>query len=144
MKSLAEEAAGSTDRIGEIVARMAAATSHAVAEMAQGRDEVDAGRQVADQAGRSFAGISDAVVALAERIASVGTSTDRVTADVDTISDRTGVLQSAAQRTADATGEVAAISEQTAATAQQVGATAGELAHSSAELKATVGRFRTA
>ncbi len=142
VKSLAEEAAGSTERISEIVGRMAQATDHAVGEMAQGRAEVDAGRQVAEQAGRSFAGISDAVVALAERITSVGASTDLVTADVDTISGRAVALRSAAQRTADASGEVAAISEQTAATAQQLGTTATELADSSAQLKTSIGRFQ--
>jgi methyl-accepting chemotaxis protein len=141
VKSLAEQAAASTNTISEIIGRMRMGVQGAVSDMEQGQREVTQSNGVVVDAGESFASIAESVVAVDQRVGALASAVSAIEAGASTIGDNARHLAGVTESNGATSEEVAAASEEAAATAEEIGATAQEMQASAAELVRAVARF---
>lgn len=141
VKALAEESAGSTDQIAEIVTQMRNSVRQAITAVDTGKNQVDEGTGVVDSAGAAFAAIAQAVESISTEVGGVSASAERIQDATRAIESGTNQLTQVTENNSAASEEVAAASEQAAATSEEIGATAQELSTSAKELARTMGRF---
>lgn len=156
VRHLAERASSSTKEISALIGKVQSGTSEAVRAMAAGVEDVERGREITTEAGRSLEAI----------IASVQQSTvqmQRIAAEVQDLSSGAERIVEAAQsiaasasqsaqaademalgtsRVTEAILQVSATSEQTSASAEEVSASTEELSAQSEELAATAAQMR--
>ena len=156
VRSLAERSSGATREIAGLIAMVQDGTREAVEAMAQGVNDVSAGRAIADEAGRTLGAIIEAVSVAAERTAAITGEIQGLAAGAERIVTMAGTIAISAERSAgdakqmadatarvsDAVFQVSSTSEETSASAEEVSASTEELSAQSQELAATADHLR--
>ncbi|GIW12914.1 MAG: hypothetical protein KatS3mg062_0353 [Tepidiforma sp.] len=156
VRSLAERSSESTKEIAELIARVQTGTLEAVRAMAAGVQDVERGRAITSEAGRSLEAIISAVREAAESMQAIAHDVQdlaggarRIVEASEAIAQRTtrtvegaGSLGAGAARVNDAILQVSATSEQTSASAEEVSASTQQLAAQSSDLADTAARMR--
>jgi twitching motility protein PilJ len=128
VRRLAERTAVASAQIDTLVKGVQAETREAIAAMAEGTQEVVAGAQVADEAGRALARIDATSVQLAELIEAISLAAEQ--------------QARASSGIARAMGEISGITTGTTAGTQQAAASVAALAALADDLRASVATFR--
>jgi twitching motility protein PilJ len=128
VRRLAERTTSASGQIDALVKGIQAETSEAIAAMAEGTQEVVAGAQVADEAGRALARIDATSVQLAELIEAISLAAEQ--------------QARASSGIARAMGEISGITTGTTAGTQQAAASVAALAALADDLRASVATFR--
>ncbi|HML99033.1 MAG TPA: methyl-accepting chemotaxis protein [Tepidiformaceae bacterium] len=156
VRGLAERSSASTKEIAELIGRVQAGTRDAVAAMADGVRDVEAGRQITAAAGDALESILTSVGQSAGQMQEVAGEVRELAAGARHIIDATGAIAALAsdsangaaemaggtERVSMAISQVSVTSEQTSASAEQVSASTQELSAQSGELAATATRMR--
>jgi len=170
VRKLAERSGAETKEIAGLIQQIQAVTQEAVQAMEAGIREVEAGSQLAGEAGESLHRIQQAVENVVSRVTEVSAATQTVNSSssevakaVETVASLTQETSSRAQKMSEANRNVlgsaekiATISEANAASAEEVsaatqeqnasveelGASADELARVAAELQELAARFK--
>ncbi len=156
VRSLAERSSASTKEIAELIARVQQGTRDAVAAMAAGVGDVEKGRTITAEAGRSLDAIINTVQqsagrmqAIARDVQDLATGARRIVETSDAVAERTArtvegavTVQAGAGRVNDAILQVSAAGEQTSASAEEVSASTQQLAAQSSDLADTATRMR--
>jgi methyl-accepting chemotaxis protein len=143
VKTLAEESARSTERIGAIVGAVRTEVSRTVDVTRQGRSEVDRTAEVVGSSGQAFGSIEASIGTVDEHAQRVAGHTDDIRLVASDIESATGELVSISHSTGAAAEEVAAASEESAATAHDIGSSAQGLLGLAGEMREAIGRFTT-
>jgi truncated hemoglobin YjbI len=128
VRRLAERTTTASAQIDALVKGIQAETSEAITAMAEGTQEVVAGAQVADEAGRALARIDATSVQLAELIEAISLAAEQ--------------QARASSGIARAMGEISGITTGTTAGTQQAAASVAALATLADDLRASVAAFR--
>ncbi len=156
VRNLAERSSASTKEIAELIGRVQAGTRDAVAAMADGVRDVEAGRQITAAAGDALESILASVQQsagqmqeVAGEVRELATGARRIIEATETIASLAGDSASGAaemaggtERVSMAISQVSVTSEQTSASAEQVSASTQELSAQSEELAATATQMR--
>ncbi len=171
VRKLAERSSKSTKEIAALIDRVQKGTQEAVTAMEQGAREVEAGAELAEDAGRALMDILDSVQTtnnqvgrIANAVQQMEAASQRVVSLMDTVSATaeestaaTGEMSASSQQVNSAIEKVAAVSEETSAAAEEVSASTEEinaqveeltgralsLSTMAAELQAAVAGFKT-
>lgn len=156
VRSLAERSSASTKEIADLIARVRAGTEEAVRAMAAGVEDVERGRAITAEAGRSLEAIiasvqeaASSMQAIAHDVQDLASGARRIVEASEAIAERTSrtvqgaeTLGSGAARVSDAIMQVSATSEQTSASAEEVSASTQQLAAQGSDLAETAARMR--
>jgi methyl-accepting chemotaxis protein len=170
VRKLAERSSRATKEIATLIAEVQKDTSEAVAAMAAGAREVEAGAALADQAGASLAAIIGSVTAtrtsvgrISAAVAAMGQASGRVVsasgaiasiaaqtnesasemmAAANTVAHSVSAIAAVSQENSASTEEVSAATQEMSAQAEEVVASAEALAQMARQLDALVARFR--
>ena len=156
VRGLAERSSSSTREIAELIARVQSGTQDAVAAMAQGVKDVEAGREITAHAGTSLEAIIGSVQDSAEQMERIAADVQELASGADRIlqateqiaglasESATGAAEMAAgtTRVSDVISQVSVTSEETSAAAEEVSASTEELSAQSEELAATATQMR--
>jgi methyl-accepting chemotaxis protein len=124
VRKLAERSRGATQEIGSLIATVQSQTEQAVAAMESGTHEVEAGAELAGQAGAALSEIQSVVV--------------EVTAQVGNICAAAAEMLKSSQEVAGAISEVAAIVEESSAAAEEMSASSEQVSASISGVAETV------
>jgi methyl-accepting chemotaxis protein len=141
VKSLAEQAANSTDTIAEIIGRMRQDVQRAVTQMESGQHEVSESNSAVLGAGDSFAAIAQSVTSVDERVRALSASVTAIASGARGIGEQAEALTAATESNSATSEQVAAASEEAAATAEEIGATAQDMRTSADHLVEATSRF---
>jgi methyl-accepting chemotaxis protein len=156
VRGLAERSKASTREIADLIARVQQGTREAVAAMAEGVRDVNAGREITENAGQSLEAIIASVQSAAERMKEVAGEVQELARGASRIVEATesiaqvsrdsaagaAEMASGTERVAMVISQVSVTSEQTSASAEQVSASTEELSAQSEELAATASQMR--
>jgi methyl-accepting chemotaxis protein len=141
VRKLAESTQEQAGSIAGLIGEIQAETERAVAAMAAGREEVDAGAARVNDAGEAFETIRELVVRLSTEVVQVAAAAEELEAGTHEVQE--GITNTAAvsEENAAAAQEVAASTQESSAASEQVSASAEELAASAQDLSDIVARF---
>jgi methyl-accepting chemotaxis protein len=156
VRSLAERSSQSTKEIAELIARVQSGTEEAVEAMAAGVRDVEAGREITDEAGTALQSIIVSVSDSSARMQQIARDVQELGEAAGRIVDGAGEMAARARenasgatemalstsRVTDAVLQVSSTSEQTSASAEEVSASTEELSAQSEELAATAEQMR--
>ena len=112
VRQLAERTAQATSKIEDMINTVQAETSEAVSAMEQGRDEVESGIQLADEAGRAFEEIVANVEQVAQQVESIATATEEQSTTTEQISRNVESISTVSAESAQGVNEVAQSADQ--------------------------------
>ena len=149
VRQLAERSSQSTKEIATLIGKVRSGTEDAVAAMAVGVRDVEAGREITSQAGDALesiiATVSDSAVQM-QRIAGdvqgLSGGAQRIVAAAEAVAASATESAQGTTRVTDAIVQVSATSEETSASAEEVSASTEELSAQSQELAATASQMR--
>ncbi|HXU24509.1 MAG TPA: methyl-accepting chemotaxis protein [Tepidiformaceae bacterium] len=156
VRQLAERSSQSTREIAALIGKVRSGTEDAVAAMAVGVRDVEAGRDITTQAGDALesiiATVQDSAVQMqkiAGDVQGLSGGAQRIVAAAEAIAasatesaQGAGAMARGTTRVTDAIVQVSATSEQTSASAEEVSASTEELSAQSQELAATAAQMR--
>lgn len=128
VRKLAEESSESVTSITGIVNRIQHESSTVSSSLRNSYQEVEQGTEQIMTTGKTFEGISNAVIQMSDKI-------DRISQNLNDISENTEGMNNAVQEVAAVSEEAAAGVEETSASTQQTNASMEEVAASSADLE---------
>ena len=156
VRGLAERSSSSTREIAELINRVQSGTRDAVAAMAKGVKDVEAGREITAHAGSSLdaiiASVQDAAAQMEEiagEVQELAGGAERILQATEQIAMLAGESASGASemasgttRVSDVISQVSVTSEETSAAAEEVSASTEELSAQAQELAATATQMR--
>ncbi|SDD06566.1 methyl-accepting chemotaxis protein [Terribacillus halophilus] len=142
VRKLAEETKGAAAQIASLIDFIQKDTTATIDLMQYAANEVQAGTQVAGQAGGSFHQIETAVAGLVKEFQEVRVALEGMLAGTDSVNRSLGDVNEVAEEGAASTESVSAATEQQLAAMQEIAASSSSLAYLAEELQTSVARFR--
>lgn len=142
VRKLAEQTTISTGKIAQLVAAIQQETGSTVESMQTATREVNAGIEVVQEAGASFADIRGAVEDVARQIQDVSDSVQTMTEGVAQMVQTTQIFREVAEQAADGTQNVSAAAQEQLASMEEINSSASALSRMAETLQELVGKFK--
>ncbi|WP_432776285.1 methyl-accepting chemotaxis protein [Brevibacillus gelatini] len=142
VRKLAEQSAGSANKINDLISLIREQMEKALVSMDQVKDEVSEGMVVGAQAGTSFEHIQRSVDDVAVQIQEVSAGAQRVAASMEEIVQSVTAIREVARETAAGTQNVSAATEEQLASMEEISSSALALSKMSEELQKIISNFK--
>ncbi|OIQ58299.1 methyl-accepting chemotaxis protein McpB [Moorella thermoacetica] len=142
VRKLAEQSAGATKQIVELVQEIQRETEQVVASMAEGSRDVQQGTEVVARTGKAFSAIDQAIQTLVGKIKNVAEKAEDMYAGSRQVKERVESIAAGIEEAAASTQQVSASTEEQSAAVDQISQAARQLAAAANNLEEAVARFK--
>lgn len=142
VRKLAEQSAGATKQIVELVQEIQRETERVVASMAEGSRDVQEGTEVVARTGKAFSAIDQAIQTLVGKIKNVAEKAEDMYTGSRQVKERVESIAAGIEEAAASTQQVSASTEEQTAAVDQISQAAQQLAAAASELEEAVNRFK--
>lgn len=142
VRKLAEQSAGATQHIGEIIRKMTADIQFSVNVVSKANSEVAAGKEAANTTAKGFEAIVAKLGQAQDGIGQISHAVEETAKGMQEIVSNVQNISAVAEQTSASTQTVAAAAEEQNASLNEVNASAEALAKMAAELNAVISKFK--
>lgn len=142
VRKLAEQSAGSAQKIASLITSIQGETQSAIVSMEQAYTEVNEGISIVNTAGDSFQQIQQAVKEVASDILDVSSAVQQLAASSDHILNAINIVDEVAAAAVTGTEEVSSATEEQLASMEEIAASSHALSEVAEELKLLIGNFK--
>jgi len=142
VRKLAEQSAGSAQKISQLISTIQEETNRAVQSMEVATAEVETGIGVANTAGKSFAEIENSINEVTSQIQEVSSAVQQMSAGAEQMVNAMQMITQVSEETAAGTQEVSAATEEQLASMEEISSSACSLSKMAEDLQMLIGRFK--
>ncbi|KAB2329959.1 methyl-accepting chemotaxis protein [Cytobacillus depressus] len=142
VRKLAEQSAGSAQKIAALITSIQSETQSAIFSMEQAYEEVNEGIGIVNTAGESFEEIQSSVKEVATEILDVSSAVQQMAASSEQILDAINIVNEVAAAAVTGTVEVSSATEEQLASMEEIAASSMALSKVAEELKSLIGEFK--
>lgn len=142
VRKLAEQSAGSAQKISLLISTIQAETGKAVYSMEHASNEVSSGIEIVNSAGHSFAQIEKSVDRVAAQIQEVFSEVKDLASGTEQVFQSVEQINEAAQTSASGTQNIAAATEEQLASMEEISMSSASMAHMAEELHDKINEFK--
>lgn len=142
VRKLAEQSAGASQQISQLIAAIQQETHNAVRSMELATNEVVAGIGAVNTAGQSFEQIQQSVNEVTLQIQGVSSAAQQMAAGAETMVQAMNFITEVAEETASGSQEISASTEEQWASMEEISHSATSLSHMAEELQMQIGKFK--